>query len=263
MSTVIEPTALLSLRETGPNSLVERADNFIVSMEKIVADSEALVPAANEFTVTNEAEFQFADEMRVELESQAKQLDSQRIGITRPIDDLKSYIMAQVKPAIDNNKSAAAIYNRKALDFRRAERQKAEEARREAEAEQRRKQEELRRAAEKREAEANKLKTEAARARAQAEADALKMAAEQTPIVMAVSAPVPVATASNVVEKWDAQVVNASDFLRWLADHPEWMNIVSFGKGPMNRLASQYKDTLPIPGVSITSSEAFRKKASR
>jgi len=84
-----------------------------------------------------------------------------------------------------------------------------------------------------------------------------------TPITMAVSAPAPQATASNVVEKWICQVENPSLFLTWLAQHPEWQNVISFGTAPMNKLASQYKNTLPIPGVRIYSEEGFRKKAQR
>jgi len=254
---------LLSLRDTGPNSLVERADHFIVSMESIVADSEALVPAANQFTVTNEAEFQFCDELRVELESQAKNLEKQRMEITRPIDDLKAFLMSQVKPAIDNNKAAAQIYNRKALEFRRQERAKAEKARLEAERIQRETRLRLEAEARKKEEAANKLKTDKARQAKLEEAEALRQAAIHTPVSMAASAPAPVATASNVVEKWDATITNQSEFLRWLADHPEWQSVVTFTASGMGKIARQYKDTLPVPGVSITSSEAFRKKASR
>lgn len=255
--------ALLSLRETGPNSLVERADNFIVSMAKIAAESESLVPAANEFVITSEAEFQFADEIAVELETSAKGDEALRMHVTRPIDDLKSYLMAAAKPSITNKRDAAAIYRRKALDFRRQEREKAEAARREAERIQRETQARLEAEAQKKEAAAAKLKTEAARHRAQEEADALRQAAIHTPVSMAVSAPAPQATASNIVEKWSATVTNKSEFLRWLADHPEWQNVVSFTVSGLSGVARQYKDTLPVPGVSITSSEAFRKKAIR
>lgn len=266
MSTVIEePTneALLSLRDTGPESLVERIDGFIHGMTDVVKASEALVPAAEQFTVTTEAEFQFADEMRVALEQEAKSLDAGRMPFTRVLDDLKAHLMGVVRPGIDNNKAAAAIYNRKALDYRRAEREKAEAARREAERIQRETQARLEAEARKREAAAAKLKSEEGRRKAQEEAEALRQAAAMTPVTMAVSAPVPQATASNVVEKWEAEVTDVSAFLKWLSLHPEWQNVVTFGKAPLNRMASQYRETLTIPGLTITSSEAFRKKASR
>lgn len=265
MSTVIEETnqTLLSLRDTGPDSLVERADVFIANMADVVKRSESLVPTATDFMVTTEAEFQFADELRVELETQASSLDKQRMLITRPLDDLKSFIMDQVKPAIANNKAAALVYNRKALTYRAEQRAIAQAAQREAERIQRETQARLEEEARKREAAASKLKSEAGRKKAQEEAEALRQAAAMTPVVMAVSAPAPVTTASNVVEKWECEIQNPSEFLAWLAQHKEWQNIVTFGKGPLNRLASQYKDSLNIPGVRIYAEEGFRKKASR
>lgn len=255
--------ALLSLRDRGPDSLVERVDEFIVSMATVVKRTESLVPTAQEFTITNEAGLQFADEMRVELETEAKGLDNERLQLTRPLDDLKTLIMDQVKPAITNNKAAAQIYNLKALAFRAEQRRIADEARREAERIQRETQARLEAEARKKEEAASKLKTEKARQAKMEEADALRQAAIHTPVSMAVSGPAPVSTASNVVEKWDATITNPSEFLRWLADHPEWQSVVTFTASGMGRIARQYKDTLPVPGVSITSSEAFRKKATR
>lgn len=265
MSTVIENPneALLSLRDTGPTSLVERIDGFIGSMGEVVKQSESLVPAAEEMVVDSEASFQFCDEMRVELETAAKGLDAQRMNLTRPIDDLKSFVMAHVKPAIDNNKAAAMIYNRKALTYRAEQRAIAQAAQREAERIQRETQARLEAEARKREAAAAKLKSEAGRKKAMEEAEALRQAAVHTPVTMAVSAPAPQATASNVVEKWESEVTNVSAFLRWLSDHPEWQNVITFGKAGMNKIAGQYKDSLPIPGVRIWSEEGFRKKAQR
>lgn len=262
--------ALLSLRDTGPGSLVERADNFIISMGSIVADSEVLIPAANDFTVTTEAEFAFADELRVELESQAKQLEAQRMVITRPIDDLKSFLMSAVKPAIDNNKRAAAIYNAKALAFRRQEKAKAEAARLEAERIQRETQARLEAEAKKKEEAASKLKTDKARQAKMEEADALRQAAIHTPVSMAVSAPAPQATASNVVDKWLWNIDDFPAFIKWLTEHPEWLNkkgsnncVIGEKVAAMNKIVNHYADTLEIPGVRVWSEEAFRKKASR
>lgn len=240
-----------------------KIDAFMVEMDELAKKSEALVPAAEAFEITSEVDFQFADDMRVALQTEAKKVNDKRLVLTRPLEDFKNAVVGATKILIDNSSTAAAIWNRKALTYLREQQEIAREAQRQAEAEQRRKQEELNAAAARREAEAAKLKTKAAQQKKLDEADALRQAAVTTPVQMAVSAPAPVSTSSNVVEKWECEILDASAFLAWLSQHGEWQNIVSFGKGPMNRLAGQYKDSLEIPGVRIFAEESFRKKAQR
>ena len=114
------------------------------------------------------------------------------------------------------------------------------------------------------------MKTEAARQRAQEEADALRQAAIQTPVNMAVSAPAPQSTSSNVVEKWLWEIYGWPAFCKWLGDHPEWLNekgnnniVVGPMKAAMNKFSNHYADSIEIPGVRIWSEEALRKKAQR
>lgn len=240
-----------------------KIDAFMVEMDEAAQRSESLIPAAEQFEVTNETEYDFADHMRVTLETEAKALNDRRLVLTRPLDDFKNAVTGATKILLDRSKAASAIWNRKALIYYQAQQEIAREAQRKAEAEQRRKQEELNAAAARREAEAAKLKTDAARARAQAEADALRQAAIHTPVQMAVSAPAPQSGSSDVRDRWKWEVESVAEFLPWIAQHPEWHDVVTFTKGQMNTLAGKYKDSLTIPGVRIWSEEQFHKKPVR
>lgn len=271
MSTQLEipNDKLLCLREEGEQSLLVQMESFVARMADVVAKSEALIPAANEFTVETETDFSFADELRVSLEAEAKADDVSRMPLTRLCDDLKSWIMDQVKPAIANKRGAAAIYNRKALAFLAAKRAEEQARVREAERIQRETQARLEAEAQKREAAAAKLKTEAGRQKAQQEADALRLAAQTTPPAMAMAAP-PQSTASNVGEKWHWEQQDWAAFCGWLARHPEWLNergtnncVIGPRAAAMNKLANHYADTLVIPGLRIWSEDHLRKKPQR
>lgn len=260
--------AMLLPAEGSP--LWMKIDAFMVEMDEAAQRSESMIPTAEQFEVTNETEYDFADHMRVTLETEAKALNDRRLVLTRPLDDFKNAVTGATKILLDRSKAASAIWNRKALVYYRTQQEIAREAQREAEAEQRRKQEELNAAAAKREAEAAKLKTDAARARAQAEADALRRAAITTPTQMAESAPAPVSTSSNIVDKWLWEIQNWPTFCKWLGDHPEWLNekgnnniVVGAMKAAMNKFANHYADSIEIPGIRIWSEEAFRKKSQR
>lgn len=264
-----EQDKLMTLREPEVG-LVHQIDEFVESSADIVAQAESLVPTANDFQVTTEAEMQFADDYRIELELTAKGLDERRLNLTRPLDDLKAYIMSLIRPAIDANKSAAEIYKRKVLAYRAEQRRIAEEARREAERIQRETQARLEAEARKKEEAAQKLKTEAARQRKLEEAESLRLAAQNTPVSLAVSAPAPSLSASNAVMKWYWKIENWPAFCKWLGDHPEWLNergtnaiVVGPKLAAMNRLASQIGDTMEIPGVMIWSEEDLRKRAAK
>lgn len=233
-------------------------------IQALVTQSDRLGAAVADMTIDSEASFQFADDFQFALRSEAQRIEEFRKRfITGPIDKLKAEQMAIWTPPVKARIEASDNVKRKMLDYRRAVQEEAQKQRLAAERIQRETQARLEEEARKRDAAAAKLKSEAGRRKAQEDADALRQAALLTPVNIAVSAPAPVSTASNVVEKWECEVQNPSEFLTWLALHPEWQNVVSFGKAAMNRLASQYKDSLAIPGVRIFAEESLRKKAAR
>jgi hypothetical protein len=244
-------------------ALLVQIEGFVEEMADLALRTEQLIPSAEEFEITSEAEYQFADDIRVELLGEAKRVDEQRLAMTRPLDTFRAYIKQQADSATEHYHKAAAIYGQKAMAYRRAEQAKAEAARREAERIQREAQARLEAEARRKEAAAAKLKTEAARQRAQEEADALRMAAQHTPTAFVESAP-PQTSSSNVQAVWLWKVSDKKAFLHWLADNPMEHGVIDFKKRPMDILAARAgKSGQEIPGLTIESSEKFVKKAHR
>lgn len=258
---------LITLREAltpvEQPPLVVRIEGFVAEMEELKLKNEKLVVHANEFSIESEVEFQFADDMKVELAGELKELDARRMELTRPLDDFKAYIMEKMREATATIQAAGQIYSQKAMAYRRAEREKAEAARREAERVQREKQARLEAEARKREEAARKLKSEAGRQRAADEAEALRLAAQATPTTF-VEAPLPQTSSSNVREVWLWEVSDQQAFFHWLADSPMEHDAVEFKKRPMDMLAARAgKSGQKIPGLTITQDEKFVKKARR
>ena len=227
----------------------------------LATGAQRFVVAAGEFEIDSEAAFQVADEVQTRLKTEAKQINQKRMEFTRPIDEIKKRWMNFFAPAIYDREEAAAIYQGKMSEYRRIQREKAEAAQREAErhlAEQKRK-EEL--AAQKLREKAAKLKTEDARQRALSEAETREQAAQMMPTSVALSSAQPQTVASNVAEIWDVEKIeNLSEYLRWLADHPEWHCVLNFSAAEHKRLAKQFH-TIGVPGLKFHQKDSFRTKS--
>lgn len=258
-----EQQSLMEVKRALPAELLTRFDAFLMKAHETSAASEGHLTSAKEFAVDSEAAFQVADTLQTELKISVKQLNDERMQITRPIDDFKNQFLEAAKPAIDNYTAAAKCYTDQMSVYRRQEREKAEAARREAEAVLRKERERLEAEALKREADALRLKSKAAQDKALAEAQAARQAAAQVPETMALSAPEPQTVASNVATIWKAEVVNPVEFLQWLITRPEWMSCVQFKDAEMNRLARQMRDAIKVPGVKFSPEESFRRKSGR
>lgn len=232
-------------------------------VSEISAGSNQLVTAAEEFIVDSEAAFQVADEVQARLKAEAKTINEKRLEFTRPIDAIKTKWMNFFKPAIDSRTQAAGIYQTKMSGFLRKQREENDRRQREAEAllaEQRRKQEEE---ARKLEEKAATRKTEASRGRLLAEAESLRTVSALAPTSVPV-APPPQTVASNVAELWELdRIENMPEFLKWLADHPEWHGVLTLKTGEINRMARQFRNVVPVPGVRFHQRDSFRSKASR
>lgn len=232
-------------------------------VSEISAGSNQLVTVANEFIVDSEAAFQVADEVQARLKAEAKAINEKRLEFTRPIDAIKKKWMDFFSPAVDSRTKAAGIYQTKMSGFLRQQREENERKQREAEALQAERQRELQEEARKLEEKAAQRKTEAARGKLLAEAENLRNISALTPTSVPV-APPPQTVASNVAELWELdRVENMPEFLRWLADHPEWHGVITLKTSEINRMARQFNTTVPVPGVKFHQRDSFRSKASR
>lgn len=211
----------LSLVPQGAEkSALELIDEFALAAPSFTEGSEALVTAAENFTVSHQIESQLADDIQDELKRENKDWDGRRLGVTRTLDDLKTYIIGLIKDGITNREKAVAIYQGKISTYRRIVREEEQAKQREAERvlaeERRRLEEEARMKAEearRQEERARNLKTAEARqkaevARQQAEDDAqrLREQAEMVPESVALSTSGPVTSASSIAETWEGRI---------------------------------------------------------
>lgn len=227
----------------------------------LATGADRLIVAAEDFVVDSEAAFQVADQVQTQLKTEAKQINDKRLEFTRPIDAIKAKWMDFFKPAIDGRTRAVEIYQQKMSAYLREQREENARKQREAEAilaEQRRKQEEE---AKKLEAKAARLKTEEAKQKALAEAQTIRDVATLTPVSVPV-APLPETVASNVAQPWELEsITDMAGFLQWLAVHPEWHGVVSIKTGEINRMAKQFRNVVPVPGVKFHQKDSFRTKS--
>jgi hypothetical protein len=145
-------------------------------------------------------------------------------------------------PAVTGRTNAVATYEMKMIKFRMEQQQKAQEAQKEAERLlQQQKEEQLTRAA-KLEERAGLVKTEGAKQRLHAEAERIKEAAILMPETVAIAPAEPQGTASDTRDNWklEPKPGRMRDALLWLADHPEWWEMVDFKTAPSKRMAKQF-----------------------
>jgi hypothetical protein len=227
----------------------------------IAKGSDGILIAAQEYTVSSEVEFQFADSIQAQLKAEAKQINDKRMEFTRPLDALKEQWMDFFRPAINARNQAVTIYQQKLSAYRAEERRKAEAAQREAERLLREDRERKEAEARKLEERAAKLKTPAAAEKLMNQADEIRQVAAMMPGSVALAASEPKTVASNVAEIWDVEKIeDLPAYLRWLADHPEWHGVLDFKAAEHKRLAKQFH-AIGVPGLKFGKRDSFRSKA--
>lgn len=247
-----------------------RFDDFIVKTHTLAETAETECADALSHTVDTEAMFQLADTLMVSFKKKVKDIGDERLGLTRGIDDFKQVILDAEKLVSKVYENAIGELAERMSTFRRQKRLEVEAAQRAAESELAEQKAKLETEAAKLEDKASTLKTPAAKERAISEAESLRQTAALTPTSVALSASVPQTVASDIGDKWEWQSFpSLSDFLRWLADHPEWHTLVvnpktgkpHFPVGEMNRMAKQFRDIVPVPGVKFHCVDSFRTKS--
>lgn len=229
----------------------------------VALGSDRILMVAQEYVIDSEPAFQVGDAVQAQLKAEAKQINDKRMTFTRPLDALKEQWVDFFRPAISAREQAVRIYQSKLSAYRAEERKKAEAAQREAERLLRADREKKEAEARKLEEKAAKLKTPAAAERAMREADEIRHVAAMMPESVALAASAPQTVASNVAEIWDVEKIeNMPEYLRWLADHPEWHGVLSFSAAEHKRLAKQFH-AIGVPGLKFGKRDSFRSKPGR
>lgn len=235
------PHALMEVQRSLPVPQT-RFDQFILKAHDLAESAVAQKEEAEAFVVDSEAAFQLADSLQTDLKARVKDIGTERLSLTRAIDDFKKVITDAEKSVSDPCNKAVQIYQMKMFAFRAEVQKKAQEAQRESERLlQETKNRELERAR-KLEERAALLTKESAKQKLYDQADSIKQAATLMPESVPVSAAEPTTIASDLRDNWKGEPKQGrmKDALLWLAEHPEWWDVIDFKAAPMKRMAKQF-----------------------
>lgn len=186
----------------------------------VIADQEGL--AAANLTVQ-------------QMSKRIKELEAARKKITQPLDAAKKAVMDLFRPAVTGYQDAILQIKGAMGAYIRDEEIKAAKARAEAEA--------------KAAAERKALEEAAAKAESPEEAQAIQEAASMmTAEPVAQTAP---AKAAGVTTRktWKGRVTNKQVLLAFIAQHPEYLELVEIKQGALDRIIHAAGGTLCFPGV--------------
>jgi hypothetical protein len=172
------------------------------------------------------------------IKSRQKALEDARTTITKPLLEAQRAVNALFKGPQDMLTQAEQIVKRGILAYQDAEDRK----RREAEAA----------AAEVARKEREKLEAQAAKATAAGKverAEALTAAAASIPERIAIASAAPKLGGVSSKTTWRAEVTDKATFIAYVAQHPEWLQLVDVNMTALNGLARSQKAALALPGV--------------
>jgi hypothetical protein len=220
----------------------------------------------------------------VKIKGLQKDLETQRKSITKPIDDAKKAVMDLFRGPTEYLEQAETLLKKAITVFDRAEEQRriAEQARLEAEARAERarlEQEAAARDAAARE-EAARLEREAAAAATAGDVEAAARLAveaqqrveqgaaevetlQQTATLM--TAPVVEAPRASVGissrRVWKAEVADKLALIRYVAEHPEYVDLLDANMPAINKIALALKANCPLKGVHVFEDSVIAARA--
>lgn len=216
------------------------------------------------------------DEVR-SITARKKALNEQRLAITRPLDEAKKQVMALFDPALTLLDEADKIIRGKMISYTSEQERlrKIEQARLDAiAAEERRKQQEEAEAARKVAAEAQARADAAAEAgNMQAAAAAMEVAEQSASaaataemVAAVIVAPTAVSAAPQVkgvsgAKVWRGEVTDKAALVRYVAAHPEFLDLIEPNTTAINQIAKAMKQACPVEGIRVFQDQQLRVRA--
>ena len=172
------------------------------------------------------------------IKARQKQLEEARTKITKPLLEAQRALNALFKAPMETLAEAERLIKQALIAYQEAEERKRQLLEAEAAMELRRQRE--------------RLETQAAEAQAKGEpekARALQSAAAAMPERMQLAPTAPKVSGVAARATWRAEVIDKLAFVRYVAEHAEWLNLVEPNLQALNGLARSQKSALAIPGV--------------
>ena len=245
-------------------------------LQTIGDNTNTLLAAAIAFVIRSEQDYHLAAENLKAVKAEAKRIETERMGMTRPLDAAKKTIMDHFRPWEATLAQAEAAWKKSMGTYQdeqrrireEAERRAAEAARKERErmeAEAAKREEAARLEREKAEAKARELEEagkaeRAAALRAQAEtratakeadAQALHLAAATMPAAPVIHMPAPKATGVSSRTIWKHEVTDLRALARAVADGIVPPTAIQPNDSYLGQRARADKEHTHIPGVRV------------
>jgi hypothetical protein len=112
--------------------------------------------------------------------------------------------------------------------------------------------------------EREKLEAQAARAAASGKtekAEALQAHAAALPVSVEIASTAPKVSGIAGRSTWQAAVKDKAAFLKYVAEHPEWLNLVDVNMVALNGLARSQKQSLALPGIEAVEVQVISARA--
>ena len=245
-----EPT-LIRIEPIDTVTLVQTAEMTLAEARQVVIDSDDMYAIVG-------------DELRA-LMASIKHLDERRKAITRPMDEAKLQVMEMFREPIALRERARDIMKSAMASYQTKKEEQARQLRLEAERYQREQQERAEQAAREAARQASEAAvaaaaatTEAARDEARARAAELMAESEAHEAVAAapVVAYLPAASAPKAVgissrDLLRGEVTDRQALIRYLADHPEYSELIEIRQGKLDRLIAVQGAAFAMPGVRV------------
>lgn len=209
--------------------------------EALFHESEAALEVARGRSITTPEMAVTAAEDLKEIKTLAKQVNSKRLAITRPLNDALKEVNALFKPAKDWLSEAEAVLKAKILDFQNEQARIARELQVEADAKARKEREKLERKAAKAEAKGKEDKAEELREQA------------ETQIAPVITSAAPKLAGISRRESWKAEIVDKGALLEHIVEkRPDLLPLVKIDGSALNGMARSLKGELHLPGVEVS-----------
>lgn len=255
------------------------------SDEALISPAQRMLDSARSLVIDSPEMEQVAADELGRIKRRYRELEDERLEITRDIDAAKKKIMDKYRTPLDYLSQAESAIKRsigayrKVLEDRRREQQRLadEEARRVREklenearaarekaereaAETRRKAEEAAAAGRAAEAERLAAKADSKLAAGDAKADSLMQAAAAAPTSVIVPS-VPKASGVHTVTRYSAKVTNKAALVAFIAQTPMFLHLLDANQSALDAQARALKDQFAIPGVELVRTETVSARA--
>lgn len=256
------------------------------------ASAQAFLATANDLVIDSYEMYQVAANELAANKGKAKGLEEQRTKLVAPLNQVVKDINAMFKPPLEFLAQAEGIIKRSMLTYQETEERKRREAeararaeaeaeaakerarieaeaaaaRERAAAEQARLEQERQKAlAAGNTAQAAKIEAKAAGAAEAADAKQEALAGiaanvQAAPVVLPSSEP-PRAKGISTRSKWRAELRDKHALVRFIADNPQYLNLLDFNQSAANQMATALKENLCVAGLTVIEDKLMAARA--